>query len=75
MAHNSNQMGNTVVKEATPLYTDTTVSPAQKNQARQIWLHYYNDYLREHQVISEEKWRRMRRTIEQGSRTGHWKDA
>ena len=33
--------------------------------ACQTWLHYYNDYLREHGVISEEEWRKMRYLIEQ----------
>ena len=32
---------------------------------RQTWLHYFNDYLREHGVITEEEWRKMRRLIEQ----------
>lgn len=32
--------------------------------ARQTWLHYYNDYLREHGVITEEEWRKMRHMIE-----------
>lgn len=32
---------------------------------RQTWLHYYNDYLRAHGVISEDEWRKMRRLIEQ----------
>lgn len=31
---------------------------------RQTWLHYYNDYLRAHGVITEEEWRKMRRLIE-----------
>lgn len=31
---------------------------------RQTWLHYYNDYLRAHGVISEDEWRKMRRLIE-----------
>lgn len=31
---------------------------------RQIWLHYYNDYLRANGVITEEEWRKIRRLIE-----------
>lgn len=33
---------------------------------RQTWLHYYNDYLRKRQVITEEEWRKMRRLIDKG---------
>lgn len=33
---------------------------------RRTWLHYYNDYLREHGVITEEEWRKMRRLIDKG---------
>ena len=33
--------------------------------ARQIWLNYYNDYLLEHGVISQEIWRKMRLAIGQ----------
>lgn len=32
--------------------------------ARQTWLHYYNDYLRERGIITEDEWRKMRRLIE-----------
>lgn len=31
--------------------------------ARQIWLHYFNDYLRERNIITEEEWRKMRQKI------------
>ena len=31
--------------------------------ARQTWLNYYNDYLRDKGVITEEEWRKMRRLI------------
>lgn len=64
MAYNSGRMGNTVTKEAEPLNSVNTVSPARNHLVRRVWLHYYNDYLREHQVISEERWREMRRAIE-----------
>lgn len=30
---------------------------------RQTWLHYYNDYLRDKGIITEEEWRKMRRLI------------
>ena len=36
---------------------------AQNEFARQTWLNYYNDYLRDHGIISEEEWRKMRCTI------------
>ncbi len=32
--------------------------------ARQVWLQYFNDYLRERQIITDEEWRKMRRLIE-----------
>ena len=31
--------------------------------ARKIWLHYFNNYLRNHKIISEDAWRQMRRLI------------
>lgn len=31
---------------------------------RQVWLNYFNDYLRERKIITEEEWRKMRRLIE-----------
>lgn len=30
---------------------------------RQIWLHYFNDYLLKKQIITENEWRQMRRLI------------
>lgn len=30
---------------------------------RQIWLHYFNDYLRERNIITEEEWRKLRQKI------------
>lgn len=30
---------------------------------RQTWLHYYNDYLRDKGIITEDAWRKMRRLI------------
>lgn len=32
---------------------------------RRTWLNYYNDYLRERKIISEDEWRKMRKLIEQ----------
>ena len=31
--------------------------------ARQIWLHYFNDYLRKQNIITEEEWRKIRQKI------------
>ena len=31
--------------------------------ARQIWLHYFNDYLRERNIITEDEWRKLRQKI------------
>lgn len=31
--------------------------------ARQIWLHYFNDYLRNKNIITEEEWRKMSKKI------------
>lgn len=35
-----------------------------KSAVRQTWLHYFNQYLLEHNVISEDEWRKMRRRID-----------
>ncbi len=36
---------------------------SMESLVRQTWLHYYNDYLRERGIITEEKWRKMRQKI------------
>lgn len=41
-----------------------TINKSPPELARQTWLHYYNDYLREHGIITEDEWRKMRRMIE-----------
>lgn len=38
-------------------------TPTLEGLTRQIWLHYFNDYLLKRQIISEEEWRKMRRLI------------
>jgi len=43
------------------LQTASLLTP--KSLARQIWLHYFNDYLFKRQVITEEEWRKMRLLI------------
>ena len=50
------------VKGGRPLQTINKSPP--EILARQTWLHDYNDYLREHGVITEEEWRKMRHMIE-----------
>ena len=35
----------------------------KESVARETWLHYFNDYLRQHGIITEEEWRKMRRLI------------
>lgn len=54
--------GNANAKEGPPLHT--AFSPIPYNLIRQTWLHYFNDYLRKKQIITEEEWRKMRRIIE-----------
>ena len=36
---------------------------SMESLVRQTWLHYYNDYLRERGIITEEKWRKKRQKI------------
>ena len=48
---------------------------AQNEFARQTWLNYYNDYLRERGIISEEEWRKMRRAIAANGQENNRKDA
>ncbi len=37
----------------------------KKLVAEEIWLHYFNDYLHDHGVISEREYLRMKLTIDQ----------
>ena len=62
MWNNHPKIGKTTAKEGRPLQTVSELLP--ETFARRTWLHYYNDYLREHGVITEEEWRKMRRLIE-----------
>lgn len=41
-----------------------TINKSPPELARQTWLHYYNNYLRERGIITEDEWRKMRRMIE-----------
>ena len=60
--HNRPDLGKNSRKGGQPLQTINKSPP--EILARQTWLHYYNDYLREHGVITEEEWRKMRHMIE-----------
>lgn len=62
MQHKCPRLGKATAKGATPVQTINKSPP--EILARQTWLHYYNDYLREHGVITEEEWRKMRHMIE-----------
>lgn len=48
---------------------------AQNEFARQTWLNYYNDYLRDRGIISEEEWRKMRCAITASGQEKNRKDA
>jgi hypothetical protein len=58
-------LGTLSSKEEMPLEMTETRKPSAESLARQIWLNYYNDYLLEHGVISQEMWRKMRLAIGQ----------
>ena len=61
MRHKRPKAGKDTAKGATPLQTSSSLFPA--GLVRQIWLYYFNDYLRERHIITEEEWRKMRRLI------------
>jgi len=44
--------------------TVSETAPDENHFARQIWLNYFNDYLRKRGIITEDEWRKMRRRIE-----------
>lgn len=48
-------------KEGSSLQVTST--PPLNSFVRQTWLHYFNNYLREQRIITEEEWRKMRRLI------------
>lgn len=62
MQHKSPEAGKATAKGETPLQTSSSLFPA--NVVRQTWLHYFNDYLRERHIITEDEWRKMRRLID-----------
>ncbi len=58
-------LGTLSSKGEPPLEIAETKTSSAESLARQIWLNYYNDYLLEHGVISQEMWRKMRLAIGQ----------
>lgn len=63
MRHNIPESGEAIAKGVTPLQNSSIHLPA--DFVRQTWLHYFNNYLRKEQVITEEEWRKMHRLIEE----------
>lgn len=61
MRHKCPKAGKATAKEEPPLQIASIMPP--ERLAQQIWLHYFNDYLFKHQVITEDEWRKMRRLI------------
>lgn len=62
MQHKSPEAGKATPKGEMPLQISGPLFPA--GVIRQTWLHYFNDYLRERHIITEEEWRKMRRLID-----------
>lgn len=62
MHHKNSKAGKATAKGVTPLQTSGPLFPA--GVVRQTWLQYFNDYLRERHIITEEEWRKMRRLID-----------
>lgn len=63
MRHNIPESGKATAKGVTSLLKSSIHLPV--GFVRQTWLHYFNDYLRKEQIITEEEWRKMRRLIEE----------
>ena len=61
MRHKCPKAGKATAKGEPPLHIASIPTP--EGLARQIWLHYFNDYLFKHRVITKEEWRKMRRQI------------
>lgn len=40
-----------------------TAKPVPEQLTREVWLNYYNDYLRERGIITDKEWRKMRLAI------------
>ena len=57
MKNNFLLFGKAIPKEEKPLQTS---SPLTNNSfIQQIWLQYFNNYLYEHKVITEDEWRKF----------------
>ena len=63
MQNKFSKSGKITCKGGPPLQTNPLPQPFRENLVRQTWLHYFNDYLLQRKVISEEEWRKMRRII------------
>lgn len=61
MRHNYLRAGKDTVKGEPPLQIASRSTP--ESLVRQIWLHYFNDYLFSRKIITEDEWRKMRRLI------------
>lgn len=61
MRHNFPKVGKATAKEAAPLQTSQL---QLEGLARQTWLEYFNNYLRERGTITEDEWRKMRHLIQ-----------
>jgi len=53
----------TTAKEGLPLQNTETAKPVPEQLTREVWLNYYNDYLRERGIITDKEWRKMRLAI------------
>lgn len=62
MDYNLEKVGETIAKEAKPLQISRLQLP--DSLVRKTWLHYFNNYLRERHIITEDEWRKMRRLID-----------
>lgn len=62
MVHTPPKSGQPTAKGATPLQSAN--APFSDTVTRQIWLQYFNNYLRDRNIITEGEWRKMRRLIE-----------
>lgn len=62
MQYKNPRPGKATAKGEIPLQTSDPLFPV--SIVRQTWLHYFNDYLRERHIITEDEWRKMRRLID-----------
>lgn len=62
MNHKDPKAGKATPKGDKPLQTPSQSLPP--DFVRRTWLHYFNNYLRERHIITEDEWRKMRRLID-----------